>query len=464
HPILPARRDGSQRFRGCSGCGASEGAGKSLEGSGALPRLARGPGLQDRVVWASALQAPPGHLHAGEQGRFLRTNFLRTEDFGARLRMGRGNRWHAAAQSSYGEDWRSYSGTPRYQWSVWPGAWKSPRGNQQRPQKGDSKGKYQFPAYDEDRKDQHGIIEVAETRRPKASEPSLVQAVQTACNHARKLDGRVQKLQSDLLRKDKQWQAYLVDIRAAYKAEKQRHALAVKRIESELKEATIAQKEAHQRLGQFYVPSQAEPAGSADDQGDWDELMAGTEPAEVVAEGDLAAAMKVLHQHFGAAGAGAAPCTPPRRGSTIPAMTPSPATTAASRTGEPISPPHFGAPADPYPSPSPSGPPGPLPASPGPTSATPPPRPKAERRPIKRLPQAVPHSDSGAPTLSDKLQDKRQNLIAQKQAAEDAAKTDASLTGGGPPEISLIHDDEDDEFMEEPSPTGTHSPGLGRLE
>ena len=378
--------------------------------------------------------------------------------------MGRGNRWHAAAQSSYGEDWRSYSGTPRYQWSVWPGAWKSPRGNQQRPQKGDSKGKYQFPAYDEDRKDQHGIIEVAETRRPKASEPSLVQAVQTACNHARKLDGRVQKLQSDLLRKDKQWQAYLVDIRAAYKAEKQRHALAVKRIESELKEATIAQKEAHQRLGQFYVPSQAEPAGSADDQGDWDELMAGTEPAEVVAEGDLAAAMKVLHQHFGAAGAGAAPCTPPRRGSTIPAMTPSPATTAASRTGEPISPPHFGAPADPYPSPSPSGPPGPLPASPGPTSATPPPRPKAERRPIKRLPQAVPHSDSGAPTLSDKLQDKRQNLIAQKQAAEDAAKTDASLTGGGPPEISLIHDDEDDEFMEEPSPTGTHSPGLGRLE
>ena len=277
------------------------------------------------------------------------------------------------------------------------------------------------------------------------------------------MDGRVQKLQADLVRKDKQWQAYLVDMRAAFKAEKQRHALAVKRIESELKEATTAQKEAHQRLGQFYAPSQEAQTGSPTDQGDWDELMAGTEPAEVVAEGDLAAAMQVLQKHFGAASAGAAPCTPPRRASTVPTMTPSPATTAASRTGEPTSPPHFGVPVDPYPSPSPSGPPGPLPASPGPAPAGPPPRPKTERRPVKRLPQAVPHSDAGAPTLSDKLQDKRQNLIAQKQAEEDASKADATHAGG-PPEISLINDDEDDEFMEEASPADTHSPGLGRLE
>ncbi|CAE7712412.1 unnamed protein product [Symbiodinium sp. KB8] len=346
--------------------------------------------------------------------------------------MGRRDKWAAEAHSTQGTAWRSYSGAHQYPWSVWQGAWRSPKGHRQ--PKGESKGTYHFPAYDEDRKEQLGIVEVAESRQPKSAEPTLVQAVQTACNHARKLDGRVQKLQTDLERKDRQWKSYMVDLKAAFRAEKQRHANAVKKIENDLQEAMVQQKEAHQRLGQFYA-----------------------EPTDTIAEGDLHAAMQVIQRHFGGQSSGAAPCTPPRRTGPWPSLTPTHGKPAISRVVDQPSPPHFGTPVDPYPSPVPHGPPGPEQASP--TPATPPtsrskPEAGKQRQPVKKLPQQIPHTDSNAQTLSDKLRDKRSALIAQQQAqaAAAAVKTDEPVPPKGPAEINLVDDDDDeDEFMEDRS-------------
>ncbi|OLQ15417.1 hypothetical protein AK812_SmicGene300 [Symbiodinium microadriaticum] len=215
----------------------------------------------------------------------------------------------------YQPEWGQHASS-QPSWSVWQGAWRSPRSTQQWPQKNQPKGagKNRFPAYDADRPGQELIQPIEEVRKPATSAaPSLVQAVQTAVNYARKLDGKVNKLRSDIAAKDSQWKRYIVDLKAAFREERQRHANAVRRLQTELQDAVAQQQASHQQIGQAAATG-LDPRNllNAEDQEMWDAVMqeqAQTGPTgQVTSDGDFLRAIEIMQGH-----GGPAPTTPPHR-------------------------------------------------------------------------------------------------------------------------------------------------------
>ena len=331
-------------------------------------------------------------------------------------------------------------------WSVWPGAWaQSPQARRAAAERTP-----QFPAYDSVSKDNTGMIVVSEHRyeKPQLREgPQLVNVVQAAVNHARKLNNRVEKLQREIGVKNEQWKAYMAGMKQALQQEKRRHSTAVGKLTMEIQEVQQQVDYANEQLRRAAAAGllQQAPRDGDGDQ-EWDAMMLDVEQKGPDFLQDLERMLQGAGGTVRPMQAGSAPATPPHKPRpaemlTPPSVAPTP---PQSTTAAPLA--NFGAPPGPY-----VGSPGQqartstetgskeavdVPMEPSPKS-----RPKPEQRPrtpVKKLPQAIPHADAGATTLADKLGERRQSLIAKMEASgQHHGPEPAPPSGGGPQTIDL---------------------------
>ena len=372
-------------------------------------------------------------------------------------------------------------------WSYWSGSWKaSPKSRAK------GQGNYQFPAYDDEQKDAQGLVAIAEQRTPQpgaSSGPSLV-----AVNQARKLDGKLHKLQSDLEAKERQWQAYTLAMRKSYQQEKQRHAEAVQRLQDEIAEVSVLQQAAHDHIKPVAAASKAlkdsgKDTAAVEFMALVGETGAADRPSPLLSP-ELVQMLTMVQQQMvtnpSAPGPGLpagqpapppVPTTPPHRGTHVPPMTPESAS-AASRTSASLLA-AFGPMRDPYmacPSTMSAPPPGET-TAPGAAfgSATElesasRARPKLPdgktRHSVKHVSQQAVHGPSTSPSLSDKLQAVREAELAKRAAESLQGSGDGTASepnGERPRFVNLINDD-DEEMEELESPLSSRSPGLGKLE
>ena len=380
----------------------------------------------------------------------------------------------------------------RKSWSYWSGSWKaSPKSRAK------GQGNYQFPAYDDEQKDAQGLVAIAEQRTPQpgaSSGPSLVQLVQAAVNQARKLDGKLHKLQSDLEAKERQWQAYTLAMRKSYQQEKQRHAEAVQRLQDEIAEVFVLQRAAHDHIKPVAAASKAlKDSGKDTAAVEFMALVGETGAADrpsPLLSSELVQMLTMVQQQMAtnpsSPGPGLSasqpapppvPTTPPHRGTHVPPMTPESAS-AASRTSasllaafDPLRDPYMASPS------TMSAPPPGETTAPGAAfgSATElefasRARPKLPdgktRHSVKHVSQQVVHGPSTSPSLSDKLQAVREAELAKRAVESLQGSGDGTASepnGESPRFVNLINDD-DEEMEELESPLSSRSPGLGKLE
>ena len=232
-------------------------------------------------------------------------------------------------------------------WSVWPGAWaQSPQARRAATERAP-----QFPAYDSVSKDNTGMIVVSEYRyeKPQLREgPQLVNVVQAAVNHARKLNNRVEKLQREIGAKNEQWKAYMAGMKQALQQEKRRHLIAVGKLTMEVQEVQQQVDYANEQLRRAAAAGllQQAPRDGDGDQ-EWDAMMEDVEQKGP----DFLQDLERMLRGAGTArppSAGPAPATPPQKPRPVEMMTP-PAVTPTppqSAPAEPLA--TFGAPPGPY--------------------------------------------------------------------------------------------------------------------
>eukprot|EP00439_Symbiodinium_sp_Y106_P037793 s1315_g4.t1 len=166
--------------------------------------------------------------------------------------------WRQASQS-HGQG----GGGGRNQgWSWWPGTWRSPRS---RPDSQDNRGRGSqttFPAYDADWRRSAEMMEVP-TAHPKASTPSasgIVKEVQNAVNAARRLEQRLMKTQKEMLQKGQAWDSWVLEMRATYAKESDRHKAEQARLLSELRDLEAQTQAAYSQVQHVALHRQQESA------------------------------------------------------------------------------------------------------------------------------------------------------------------------------------------------------------
>ena len=171
------------------------------------------------------------------------------EESGRLLSMGK--RGGGKGQQQRWEDYPSKHYSQQYgarSWDIWPGAWKSPKGGKYQTER-DYDRQHSFPAYDANWKEAKGIVAIQTRRTDNApAQPSLVQAVQSAVNQARKMDGRLAALREELVARKDKWEAYKLEMQQAYQVERNRFVADVGRLEQEIAEMVKSQEESHRNI------------------------------------------------------------------------------------------------------------------------------------------------------------------------------------------------------------------------
>ncbi|OLQ09153.1 hypothetical protein AK812_SmicGene7340 [Symbiodinium microadriaticum] len=156
--------------------------------------------------------------------------------------MGKG--WKKQTPQQQPPPWRGSQG----QWSIWQGAWRSPRSSQQ-PSWSDKEGqeRSQFPAYDAAWKQAPAIAVVAEDR-PAQAPGGRVGHVQHALNLARRVENKLAKLRTEQLQRSRSWEKYISDVKEAVARERSRHEASQTRISKEIQELEASQAAAYEQV------------------------------------------------------------------------------------------------------------------------------------------------------------------------------------------------------------------------
>ncbi|CAE7815003.1 spoVK [Symbiodinium microadriaticum] len=319
--------------------------------------------------------------------------------------------------------WKNGEG---YQWSIWPGAWHSPRSRSWRSEHVDhtdytEPDRRQFPAYDAAWQKTPGIAMVPSDKAASKPSGSLVQSMQNVVNQARRVENKLSKLHAELLnlKRDQSWDKYLADAKLAVAKEKARHESTKKRIIKEIEELEQMQETVYEQVTAVALENRH----------------GGPRPAEVVP------AEVVELEEAGS----------------LPAMTPPPTTRTAASTS----------PMDPYPTPPSSarfGTPG---QGVAPTAVE---ADRSEDKPahpeLKDVSAALPGGTTNSSPLRDILQARRQE--ARKACAPFGLTSKAVPVDGQPgttpePVVAPRIIDDDSEELASANAHGA-SPGLGRME
>ncbi|CAE7272624.1 unnamed protein product [Symbiodinium sp. CCMP2456] len=233
--------------------------------------------------------------------------------------MGRGHKrtdgrpWHQSSHqgqpdSRSGGGHAAEGGSSR-SWSFWSGAWKSS------PRQGQKPEKPAFPAYDVGWKNAAELMEVSSSSGRGGANPAnvggIVQDVQAAINHARKIEQRLHKLQKESLQKGNAWDAWVREMRLTYAKELERHRGEQKRLAADIREledlthaayVSVQQAALHQRAAEKAEPPPLE----------WEEAM---EIDDDLTEDQTRAELRRMIQAAEVTpkrGTGAPPHSPPR--------------------------------------------------------------------------------------------------------------------------------------------------------
>jgi len=353
--------------------------------------------------------------------------------------------------------WR---GSSQQQWSIWPGAWKSPRASWS--QQYTEKEQRQFPAYDVAWKQAPGISVVrSDTTAPEGG--GLVSVMQHAVNQARRVDQKLAKMRAEQLQKSQCWDKFRADVRQAVAREKGRYEADQKRMAQEIVELEEMQSAMYKQVTHVALeshsgkaPSLGIPEGCSHSMMDID---VGLEPSPTrdaleLSDPDFAVELQRILGEAQKRGLHAAPfSTPPRRSSAPLPMTP-PSTSLRAIPEDPymIAPAaaHFGC---------------------GTVATTPPPT--TTGIPLdahggsaaRAADQESAGMEPNASPVSEKLRRKRQEVrqaLAPFGLAHKAAHPPAppGLTPGdtGGPVSHFLEDDDEEEL------DAATSPGFGKLE
>ncbi|OLQ13229.1 hypothetical protein AK812_SmicGene2816 [Symbiodinium microadriaticum] len=330
-------------------------------------------------------------------------------------------------------------------WDYWPGSWRSPR-RENGGIKGAGKNQSTaFPAYDSRKPPEEDMTPVQVRRTGTATPTPLVQAVQGAVNFARKLDMRQIKLAKELSDRQKCWRGYQADMKRSYAKEKVRFEHDQSRLKEDLQKITAQQAQAYQLIQEAAakgVPLHAAAQQAGEEE--WDALVCDEEgdvPMDTTEQ-----YLESLKRRFEedkaprAEPMSARPFKDPYM--TSPSSTHFGPATEAGNTAEATTPERS------------TGSPSPSKLRPGPY----------QRPSVKQLPQKVHHAPGDKPTLSDKLNGKRQalgvfgrppdpNLIAGTNSASGKGNGGTNTSGSHEP-VNIT----DDELHD------STSPGFGTLE
>ena len=161
-------------------------------------------------------------------------------------------RHHAAPPDVMPKQWQE-SGPEPQRWRLWYGArgqqqsWRNHGKGQEKGSKG-AKAAGSFPAYDA--KPPATVKSKLDKLEPEGIEPAdgLVPGMQKALNHARRMEGRLQRLLKDKQTAMEQWEQYKKDAQKAFYNEKARFMQAQENFDKEIATAVVAQKEAREQL------------------------------------------------------------------------------------------------------------------------------------------------------------------------------------------------------------------------
>eukprot|EP00439_Symbiodinium_sp_Y106_P026261 s2637_g3.t1 len=145
------------------------------------------------------------------------------------------NTWRPAGR---GQHYGGNGGGGRGQgWSWWPGTWKSPRRRQDTSEGHSRSQQSSFPAYDAGWRQATEMMEVSSsTKAPSHGNSGIVKEVQNAVNSARRLEQRLSKLQKEMLQKGQAWDSWVLEMRAAYAKEHDRHKAEQTRLTAEIRD------------------------------------------------------------------------------------------------------------------------------------------------------------------------------------------------------------------------------------
>ncbi|CAE7882308.1 unnamed protein product [Symbiodinium microadriaticum] len=253
--------------------------------------------------------------------------------------MGKG--WKKNQKPAQHPPWRGGGG--QQQWSIWPGAWHSPRRSTWRQDWPEQDGR-QFPAYDAAWKQAPGIVTAKTDPAPVSSGGSLVSNMQHVVNQARRIETKLAKLRTEAIQRGQSWEKYLEDARQAVAKERSRHENNQRRITKEIEELEMLQASVYEQVTHVALECKHEnvPKLAAEVVGDgrpggpqaMDVELGLASPGEggdePLSDFDLASELQRivnLAQQKGARAA--APRTPPRRPSGSPSFTPPPTTRAS---------------------------------------------------------------------------------------------------------------------------------------
>ncbi|CAE7890928.1 unnamed protein product [Symbiodinium necroappetens] len=293
-----------------------------------------------------------------------------------------------------------------------------------------------FPAYDEGWQQAAEVMEMStSTSLPRAppssaSSSGLVHDVQSAINQARKLEGRLKKLQKEALQKGRSWDAWVLKMRNSYAREHERHQNEQRRLAADIKEAEDMTMAAYLQVQDAAFKQQRSTKEAIPPPLAWESAMeVEQEQPDMPTRQELERMLQIVQTRRGDHSTpprptGAAPLTPPgiSQGYRMD-LSPGPPVTS-----------------DGYPTP-PS-------RSPAPTSAT------TAGPADPRAPPAADLPSKGQSALSAKLSEKRRSMrqamapfgIGKKPAtAQGHDETNTTLEEAArPPDQALIDDDPDE--------------------
>eukprot|EP00439_Symbiodinium_sp_Y106_P087027 s8_g38.t1 len=230
----------------------------------------------------------------GKGGKYAK-NYYQEED----------HTWRPAGR---GQHYGGNGGGGRGQgWSWWPGAWKSPRRKSDASDGHNRSQLSSFPAYDAGWRQATEMMEVSSsTKAPSRGNSGIVMEVQNAVNSARRLEQRLSKLQKEMLQKGQAWDSWVLEMRAAYAKEHDRHKAEQTRLTAEIRDLEV-QHVQHTALHR-------QPGAAAPPPLQWEGDMEIDE--ELTEDQTRLELERILGRAQGPVGP--APSTPPRRPGTAP--------------------------------------------------------------------------------------------------------------------------------------------------
>ena len=252
--------------------------------------------------------------------------------------MGKGWKTKHAAAYQPQPPWR---GSAQPHWSIWPGAWRSPRrgwDEGQKEPKEDLGG--QFPEYDKAWKRAPGIAVLQSSNTPKENHGGLVPTMQNVVNQARKVETKLARLRDEQLQRTRGWEIYLADVKQRVSKEKSKHEAAQQRLSKEISDLEAAQIAVYEQVTEVALQSQRQglqplqAAPAATQSMDVDLGLESPMENDLPPDVDLASELQRIlgaYQKLGRANSAGAPSTPTRRRTDWPAMTPS--STKSPRSG-----------------------------------------------------------------------------------------------------------------------------------